>query len=66
MAINTAHFAYCDTEGCPNGERAFPDAIGLSSRKELRGEMRGDGWKRREGKDLCPYCARLGTGWWKS
>lgn len=51
MSIIKEIFPQCDICHDTN-----PDFIGYDKIKELRKQMRIDGWIRRFGKDICPDC----------
>lgn len=62
MAVRTTRTVFCDEENC---EDMYEGAQGTDRSKELRSEMREDGWLtvRKQGPewthyfDLCPYHA---------
>ena len=54
MTIRHLHFAFCDVHENQADEDAATE--NYFSVEDLRAVMKAEGWKRKNGKDICPYC----------
>lgn len=59
MSVCRITYLYCDGENCPLQAEAFYHGVGpKDSAADQRRRARVEGWRRVNGRDLCPACYR--------